>query len=168
MVANSQRHISFSDVALVVLFAILVSSISRTVVRAAERNFISPLNKVAIETSVGLFSWSIELASDDQSRATGLMNRQKMPAFSGMLFRFRETRPVSMWMKNTFISLDMVFTDSTGRIKNIQYATVPQSLEIIRSKGPVRYVLEINAGEASASGMQVGNKFSHPWFADGN
>ncbi len=125
----------------------------------------SPYEKITIENGKGKFSWKIDLASDQPSRSKGLMHRQSMIPQTGMLFRFEETRSVSMWMKNTFISLDMVFLDSAGRIKNIHRSAVPHSLEIINSKGPVRYVLEINAGEADSHGLQVGGQFRHPWFA---
>lgn len=124
-----------------------------------------PLKTVSVQTAQGKFSWDVELASDDDSRAIGLMNRKSMPAFSGMLFRFDAVEPVSMWMKNTFIPLDMVFANSTGKITHIHYGAVPQSLAIIDSNGPVKFVLEVNAGEAAMVGLRIGAQLQHPWFA---
>ena len=88
-----------------------------------------------------------------------------MAAFTGMLFRFDNEEPIAMWMKNTFIPLDMVFTDAAGRVTHIHKGAVPQSLDIIESQGPVKFVLEVNAGEADASGMKRGIVLRHPWFA---
>lgn len=127
---------------------------------------VSAQAKDALNTiSAGSTTWSIELADDDDARQTGLMNRKSMAAESGMLFRFERAEPIAMWMKNTFIPLDMVFMDDGGTITHIHYGAVPQSLDIISSRGPVRYVLEINAGEAKAYGLQTGQRMAHPWFA---
>ncbi|MEM9733020.1 MAG: DUF192 domain-containing protein [Pseudomonadota bacterium] len=124
----------------------------------------SPLTKI----SAGSTTWTIELADDPDSRQTGLMNRRSMADKTGMLFRFNRTEEIAMWMKNTFIPLDMVFMDEAGKITHIHYNAVPQSLDIISSNGPVRYVLEINAGEAKAHGLQVGSSMQHPWFVGTN
>lgn len=124
----------------------------------------SALDKI----SAGSATWTIELADDPDSRQTGLMNRQSMPQKTGMLFRFNRTEEIAMWMKNTFIPLDMVFMNEAGRITHIHYGAVPQSLDIISSNGPVRYVLEINAGEAKEHDLQIGRTMQHPWFAGTN
>ncbi len=94
----------------------------------------------------------------------GLMTRKSMPENTGMLFRFDEARPIQMWMKNTYIPLDMVFLNGTGRISHIHRSAEPHSLAIIDSNGPARFVLEINAGEADSSGLAVGTQLHHPWF----
>lgn len=123
------------------------------------------MDEVSVETKSGSHVWTVELASDDESRTKGLMFRKTMAKGAGMLFRFDETRPVAMWMKNTFISLDMVFADEQGRVTHIHRGAVPHSLDIIRSQGPARYVLEINAGEADEVGIKTGDQMRHPWFA---
>ena len=128
----------------------------------------SPLNTITVETESGRHAWSVELASDNESRSKGLMFRKEMARDAGMLFRFDRLEPASMWMKNTFLALDMVFLDSDGRIASIHYGAVPQSLDIISSRGPVRYVLEINAGEAERTGLQRGQVMRHPWFLASN
>jgi uncharacterized membrane protein (UPF0127 family) len=88
----------------------------------------------------------VELALTPADRATGLMNRQSMPATHGMLFRFDRTRQVLMWMKNTPLSLDMVFIGEDGWWRESPRNTTPFSEAVIPSPGPVRYVLELNAG----------------------
>jgi uncharacterized membrane protein (UPF0127 family) len=122
------------------------------------------MDVVMIRTGAGEPSWSVKLASDDASRSKGLMFRKHMPANTGMLFRFDKSRPVSMWMKNTFIPLDMVFADQSGMVTYIHRGAVPHSLEIIRSRGPALFVLEINAGEADEFGLAEGNRLQHPWI----
>lgn len=126
------------------------------------------MNEVTIETRSGPQSWQIELASDDASRSKGLMFRETMAPRSGMLFRFEATRLVSMWMKNTAISLDMIFANAAGQVTHIHRGAVPHSLDIISSNGPVRFVLEVNAGEADYYGIAVGDRFSHPWILPTN
>lgn len=126
------------------------------------------MNSVTVSTSKGDVEWSVELASDDAARSTGLMHRSSMDRRSGMLFRFDDTRPVAMWMKNTFIPLDMIFANEAGVVTHIHRGAVPQSTDIISSQGPVRYVLEINAGEADETGIKPGDKMQHPWFPPSN
>lgn len=123
------------------------------------------LSEVTIETAAGPKTWSIELADTPEETARGLMFRKTMEKQHGMLFQFGQTRMVDMWMKNTFIPLDMVFFDANGRISHIHKGAVPQSLDIISSNVPARFVLEVNAGEADTFGLQIGQKASHPWFA---
>ncbi|MEN0041433.1 MAG: DUF192 domain-containing protein [Pseudomonadota bacterium] len=106
--------------------------------------------------------WRIELADEQPERSRGLMFRQSMKPMTGMLFRFDVERPVTMWMKNTFISLDMLFADASGTIIHIAERTEPQSLDIISSQGPASYVLEINGGEAERLGVTVGQRMVHP------
>ena len=79
-----------------------------------------------------------------------------------MLFDFRETRPVAMWMKNTFIPLDMLFLDERGRVTHVSPNARPESLDVIPSQGPVRYVLELNGGAAARYGVAEGDRLTHP------
>lgn len=126
---------------------------------------ISPLKRILVTTAKGELAWVVDLASDPDSRAKGLMFVENMPKQTGMLFRFESNRPVSMWMKNTFIALDMVFMASDGQIKSIHRGAVPHSLDIISSRGPAKFVLEMNAGEADEAGLQTGQHMRHPWFS---
>lgn len=99
----------------------------------------------------------VEVARTPDERSRGLMFRQAMPADAGMLFDFGSERPVAMWMKNTFIPLDMLFATEDGKIVSIARDTVPLSTETISSGRPVRYVLELGAGRADALGLSRGD-----------
>jgi len=119
---------------------------------------------LAISTSKARLSFTVELADSPQSRASGLMHRRQLAADSGMLFDFLKTAPVSMWMKNTLIPLDMLFISDDGVIVNIAERTVPGSLTQIDSSGPVRAVLELNGGTSARLGISPGDKIIHPIF----
>ena len=124
----------------------------------------SGMNVVVIETATGAPAWTVELASDNASRSRGLMYRKSMAQQTGMLFRMENSRMITMWMKNTFIPLDMVFADPQGRIVHIHRGAVPHSLDHISSRQPARYVLEVNAGEVDQYGVSVGDVLKHPWI----
>ena len=81
-----------------------------------------------------------------------------------MLFDFKVTQPVTMWMKNTPVSLDMLFITANGTIVNIVSGTQPFSLEYITSDGPVRAVLEVLAGTAKILGIHKGDRVVHDIF----
>jgi uncharacterized protein len=115
----------------------------------------------------GQVGFNIEVADTDESRAKGLMFVETMPRFSGMLFVFPAPRPVSFWMKNTLIPLDMIFVDQTGIVTRIHENAVPRDLTPIEGGDGVKVVLEINGGMASALGITVGSQMQHPVFGDG-
>ncbi len=119
---------------------------------------------LTIRTAKGDLVFLVELANTPQSRRTGLMHRRELPADSGMLFDFTKTEPVSMWMKDTLIPLDMLFIKPDGVIVNISERTVPGSLTPIDSKGPVRAVLELNGGVSARMGINPGDTIIHPVF----
>lgn len=90
----------------------------------------------------------IYIAATDAQRARGLMHVRSLPEFTGMLFLYDYDARLSMWMKNTFIPLDILFARADGTVSSIAYDTEPQSLKSISALEPVRYVLELNAGIA--------------------
>lgn len=94
------------------------------------------------------YRFDVYLALDDAQKQRGLMHVRKLPALTGMLFVYDGKYPQSMWMKNTYIPLDIVFARDDGRVSSIARNTEPQSLRSIASIEPVRYVLELNAGTA--------------------
>lgn len=100
----------------------------------------------------------IELAETAAARETGLMGRSALRARTGMLFDFGTHRRVKMWMKNTLIPLDMMFVDEDGEVIGIAERTVPHALDLIGPEKPIRYVLEINAGEVQRFGFRVGDR----------
>jgi len=90
--------------------------------------------------------FDIYVASNNQQRARGLMHVRELPARAGMLFVYDRNDSVSMWMKNTYIPLDIVFARRDGTVSSIAHDTEPLSLRTIASIEPVAFVLELNAG----------------------
>jgi hypothetical protein len=117
-----------------------------------------------IETAAGAHAFTVEMATTSDQQAIGLMHRRQMAADAGMLFVYPAGSRIAMWMKNTLIPLDMLFIGPDGRIKHLVERTVPMSTELIGSNGPVRAVLELNAGTASRLGIKVGDRVRHPVF----
>jgi uncharacterized protein len=115
-----------------------------------------------IATKSGVHVFSVELAVTDEEREHGLMFRRSVPEFYGMLFDFKRDQEVAMWMKNTYVSLDMIFIQSDGRIRHIAENTETESLKIIPSHGPVRAVLEVAAGTARKLGIAPGDRVASP------
>jgi hypothetical protein len=118
-----------------------------------------------IVTASGVHTFSVELVANDADRAKGLMFRRELPDGQGMLFDFQRDQDVSMWMQNTYISLDMIFINADGRIRRIAENTTPLSTAIIPSGGPVRGVLEVIAGTARKFGIKPGDRVAHPMFS---
>ncbi len=115
--------------------------------------------ELLIQTKGGrTHTFEVELALTAEQRAQGLMHRESMPANQGMLFDFGESRPVAMWMKNTPLSLDMLFIQRDGVISHIHQRAVPFSESIIDSRGPVAYVLELNGGRTDALDINIGDR----------
>jgi uncharacterized protein len=110
--------------------------------------------------------FEVELATNDAERSRGLMYRKQLGAYEGMLFDFYQEMPVSFWMKNTLIPLDMVFIAADGTVKHVHANAVPLSTEAVPSRFPVRAVLEINGGSAALLGIKPGDKVKHPIFGN--
>jgi uncharacterized membrane protein (UPF0127 family) len=153
------RCFSAPFVALALLLSLLPSWAPVGSVRAAD------LQTVEIVTAGGTRSFSVELAKSKRAVLRGLMYRRSLPDGQGMLFDLGSEQRFSMWMKNTFISLDMIFIGVDGRIRRIAENTKPLSTRLIPSGEPVRAVLEINAGTARKLGIAPGDLVSHPMFA---
>jgi uncharacterized membrane protein (UPF0127 family) len=98
-------------------------------------------------------TFDIYLAKTVEQQRRGLMFVRNMPERTGMLFIYDQDEIHSMWMKNTYIPLDMVFALSDGSISSIIQDTVPLTLQSQASREPVRYVLELNAGTARQLGI---------------
>ena len=109
-------------------------------------------------------AFRVEVARNDADRAQGLMFRRSMPADQGMLFDFGRVEPVSMWMQNTYLPLDMLFIRADGTIARIAPNTEPLSTRTIPSGEPVLSVLELNAGTAAKLGIKPGDRVEHPMF----
>ena len=111
------------------------------------------------------YTFRVWLADTPQRQAQGLMFVRSLPDLRGMLFAYPQPKPLSMWMKNTYIPLDMVFIGVDGRIQQIVEQTTPHSLDLIRSNEPARAVLEIAGGEAKRLGLHPGQRVDHPALA---
>jgi uncharacterized membrane protein (UPF0127 family) len=121
----------------------------------------SPL---AIETAGGRVDFTVELAVTTAQRAQGLMYRRKLARDAGMLFDYGQTQRAAMWMKNTYIPLDMLFIAEDGRVVRIAERTIPHSLAVIGSGEPVRAVLELKGGSAAHLGIKPGDRVRHELF----
>lgn len=123
-----------------------------------------PVSPTVLEvvTAKARHPFHIEIAADDATRAQGLMFRTELAPDAGMLFDFRREQPVFFWMKNTYVSLDMIFARADGTIATIAQATTPLSEAIVPSGEPVRFVLEVPAGTAKRLGLARGDRLVHP------
>jgi uncharacterized protein len=117
-----------------------------------------------IVTRSGVHSFTVELAATDEARSKGLMYRRELPEGRGMLFDFKQDQNAAMWMKNTYIPLDMIFIRADGRIQRIAENTQPQSEKIITAGAPVRAVLEVIGGTVRKLGIRAGDRVAHPLF----
>ena len=106
--------------------------------------------------------FQVWLADSPQRQAQGLMFVRSLPEMRGMLFVYGEPRSIGMWMKNTYIPLDMLFIGQDGKILQIFEQTTPHSLQTIRGKDPAVAVLEIAGGEAKRLGIRAGQVVNHP------
>jgi uncharacterized membrane protein (UPF0127 family) len=124
-----------------------------------------PQSRAEIVTAAGAHhKLAIEVATTPDQLTQGLMYRRSLAADAGMLFDFGAAKPVSMWMRNTLIPLDMLFLAADGRVVGIHQRAVPGSLEVISAPEPVRGVLEVNGGTAQRLGLAVGDRVVHPLF----
>ena len=117
-----------------------------------------------IVTKSGVQVFSVEMATSEQEKETGLMYRKELADGKGMLFDFSPAQEVSMWMKNTYIPLDMIFIRADGRILRIAENTEPLSTKIIPSRGLAKGVLEVIGGTAKKYGIEPGDRVAHPLF----
>jgi uncharacterized membrane protein (UPF0127 family) len=127
---------------------------------AARAEALQPLEFV---TASGPHQFKVEVADTSAERAKGLMFRRSMPQNQGMLFDFHDEVPIMMWMRNTYIPLDMVFVSRDGVVTIIAPNTTPMSEETI--PGGMAYgVIELNAGVAEKIGLKPGDTVRHPAF----
>ncbi len=117
---------------------------------------------VTLRGDWGQARFSVEVADTAATRARGLMYVEEMPALSGMLFVYPDPRPVSFWMRNTLIPLDMLFFDATGRLTRLHPMARPRDETAIPGGQAVQFVLEINGGMAARLGIAEGDVMRHP------
>lgn len=140
-------------VAALLLFAGLSWQVS-----AAGEEVPLPTEELTVITEKGTQRFSVEVAETDAQKARGLMFRERMALNQGMLFLFQAAGERYFWMKNTPLSLDIIFIDDTGRIIRIAEGTTPFSEKTIPSRGPAKYVLELLAGTSRRLGIKPGDQ----------
>ena len=120
--------------------------------------------RVDVRGPWGEARFNVELADTPETRARGLMFRESLPTGAGMLFVYDSPQPVSFWMKNTLIPLDMIFAGADGIVRRIHENARPNDTTSISGGPGVKAVLEINGGLAGAIGIQPGSEMRHPAF----
>lgn len=120
-----------------------------------------PTTPLIVKTGTGDVRFSVEVAKTPEELKTGLMHRSTLAFNSGMIFNIYPVRPTAMWMKDTKISLDMLFVGPDGSIIKIVEATKPMSENLIISEEPVRAVIELNAGQVKRHNIKIGDKVNH-------
>jgi uncharacterized membrane protein (UPF0127 family) len=117
-----------------------------------------PKAQLDIHSGKEVHHFDIWIAETPQQQQQGLMFVRDLPVARGMLFVAKQPRVFDMWMRNTYIPLDMVFIGADGRISSIAQNTTPHSLAIVSSKVPVGAILELKGGEAARRALHAGDK----------
>ena len=143
----------------------LIAAVAMASAALADEPVYLPSEPLTIETAAGkTISFDAEIADDDAKRSHGMMFRREMKDSEAMLFIWSQPYEAAMWMRNTFIPLDMLFIAADGRIVYIARETVPQSLDVISAGQKVRAVLEIKGGAAARLGIAEGDRVRHRFF----
>jgi uncharacterized membrane protein (UPF0127 family) len=108
------------------------------------------------------YVFDVYVAMSREQHSRGLMYVRYMPEFTGMLFVYRQSRMLSMWMKNTYIPLDILFIRADGSIANIETHTEPLSLKSISAIEPLNFALELNAGVTERLGIDTESRVHFP------
>lgn len=144
-----------------------MSSLKKVLVIAICALFLSIQYACSVSALEGLVKFNggsdvvlLEVAATTEERSLGLMNRDSLDENRGMVFVFRPSQKVTFWMRNTFISLDMIFIDNGKIVKIIENAKVNQIEELYPSDVPVTEVVEVNAGYAKKHNLAVGDLVS--------
>jgi uncharacterized protein len=162
--ANPLDRLRRGGIALLAMLAAFVAPVSSQTTQLEDLDSF-PRGKLEIELDKKQsLRFQVWLADTPTRQAQGLMFVRSLPRLRGMLFVHESPRPVGMWMKNTFIPLDMLFIDAQGRVQQIVENTTPHSLDVIRSKLPALAVLEIAGGEARRLGIKPGQRVRHSAF----
>lgn len=152
--------------ALLVVAALACASALADSPDARQLDEIFPRSTLQIATpDARLHTFRIWVAQDDARRARGLMFVRELKDDEGMLFIYPQEQPVSMWMKNTLVPLDMLFVNASGRVERVVANTRPHSLAAIESQKPVLAVVELKGGAAARLKIARGAQVIHAAFA---
>lgn len=142
-------------IVLFVAMALLSAHAQEPSIQQLLRDF--PTTQLVIRTpDARQHRFDVWVATNDRHRAQGLMYVRELPPQAGMLFIYSQPQRVGMWMKNTYIPLDMVFIRADGRIAQIEVNTKPHSLDTVQANEDVIAVLELNAGTAKRLNIRPG------------
>lgn len=117
---------------------------------------------VTLQTKSGTHRYRVEVAATPEQQAIGMMHRREMAPDTGMLFPMNPPRPASFWMRNTHVSLDLIFIGADGRVLNVAEKAEPLSERLLDSNGPAAAVLELKAGQARRIGLKPGDAVRWP------
>ena len=145
---------------------ILACVLMVALVEAAPASITFEESSLTIDATHDSFEFRVELAVSPAQRSQGLMFREDLDEDRGMLFDFGRPQVASMWMRNTYVPLDMLFIDAAGRITQIAADTQPLSDTVVASREPVRAVLELRGGVSAKLGIEPGHRVIHPLFSD--
>lgn len=159
---NSVMMISGFLLVLLVSFAFFSSMLSKKKIVTGEKTNYSPTFEIEGELTIindnnEIVKIDIEIADTDDQRNQGLMYRKYMKNNQGMFFIFSDSKERSFWMKNTYISLDIIFIDENFKIVSIARDTEPYSVNQINSYGKTKYVLELNSGFCEKNKININN-----------
>jgi uncharacterized membrane protein (UPF0127 family) len=156
----TRRFLPFAVLLLALAAALpLAPTVAQT--RAPATTSASAFTELAIDSDGKTHKFRVEVAANDADRQRGLMYRREMAADAGMIFDFGYEQPVSMWMANTYIPLDMLFITADGKVAHVAARTVPESRATVSAPRPVRYVLELNGGTAERLSIKPGAQVRH-------
>ncbi len=142
----------------------VVLALSQTAAIAEDQPQSLRTEPLELVTKSGVKHVTVEVADHEQQREIGLMYRRSLADDHGMLFEFNAVEPVSFWMKNTYIPLDIVFIAPSGKVVSIARKATPMSEAAIPSGGPVDAVLELRGGRAAEIGLEPGDTVRAKFF----
>jgi uncharacterized protein len=153
--------VATASFALVSLLSVLIFSTQTFVMSACAQG---PRIEIVGADGVPRATVAVEIADTPGSREYGLMFRRQLDPEAGMIFVFKAAQHLEFWMKNTIISLDMIFADSNGKIVGIVRKAEPFSEAIDAVDGDSQYVLEVNGGFCDRRGVKPGDKLRFEGF----
>ena len=133
----------------------------------APQNPVGPTDALTIVSAGKTHAFKVEMADTPEESERGLMYRASMPKDHGMIFDFRPSHEISMWMKNCLFPQDMLFLDEKGTVIAIAENARPGSTRLISPGFPIASVLELNGGIAKELGLKPGDKVQHKLFGNG-
>jgi hypothetical protein len=172
IIINSCKYFLFTIIVFIIINCFLIKKVNAQ--NSIQTNKIQSLNSIENfnqdkknynhdlqifnENNQALLKLAVAVADSDEKRHYGLMNLKKLDEKKGMIFIFQKPLKVDFWMKNTLISLDIIFIDAEDKILEIRPNTIPQSTDFISSKQKILKVLEINAGLVKKYNIKIGDK----------